>query len=308
MVFSSDGALLASGLEDGTVMLWDVASQTNSATLSRHPGGVTAVAFSPDGETLATGSRDNTVKLWDVFSGRRRRFPVRPYRGNNFGRVFPRRGDACFRISGHHHQAVGRLRAVSAPSSNAVENLGRQPGGNPGSDLADPHVVEVRDQYGNPLQDVQVTFSIASGSGKLGGLSTEEAAVTGSDGRAQSILTLGPGPGKNSVEAAVRGLEPVTFFSVGVGTPVTPAENDYPTWHLPDGAIARLGKGRLSQADRAIAFSPGGQRLAAVSAIGIWLYDMATFRPQALLPTGINQYGALAFSPDGTILASRPGR
>ena len=64
--FSPDGATLASGSVDNTVKLWDVATQTEVATLQGHRDEVTSVAFSPDGTLLASGSSDNTVKLWDM--------------------------------------------------------------------------------------------------------------------------------------------------------------------------------------------------------------------------------------------------
>ncbi len=66
VVFSPDGTTLASGSHDSTVVLWDVASGQENATLQGHTGSVRSVVFSPDGTILASGSSDHTVLLWDM--------------------------------------------------------------------------------------------------------------------------------------------------------------------------------------------------------------------------------------------------
>ena len=109
-----------------------------------------------------------------------------------------------------------------------------------------------------------------------------------------SILTL-------LVLSTIGGYDLVTFNAVATGTLATPRmDGDYWTWHLPDSAIARLGKGSIV----AVAFSSDGQRLRVASSIGVWLYDVATSSEFALLPT---ESWVGAFSPDGTILALLPG-
>ena len=64
--FSPDGKALASGSDDGTVKLWNVAERETIGTLEGHADSVRTVAFSPDGRTLASGSWDGTVKLWNA--------------------------------------------------------------------------------------------------------------------------------------------------------------------------------------------------------------------------------------------------
>ena len=71
-----------------------------------------------------------------------------------------------------------------------------------GEALANPFVVEVRDQSGDPLPGVQVTFSVSSGGGTLSATIT----TTDSNGRVKSTLTLGPNPGTNTVEVAATGI------------------------------------------------------------------------------------------------------
>ena len=74
---------------------------------------------------------------------------------------------------------------------------------------------------------------------------------------------------------------------------------DSPQWHLPDGAKARLGKGRINE----IRYSPDGTRLAVASAIGIWLYDTDTGAEVALLTGHTGEVLSVMFSPDGRTLA-----
>ena len=76
---------------------------------------------------------------------------------------------------------------------------------------------------------------------------------------------------------------------------------DSTQFSLPEGAIARLGKGRLGK----IHFSPDGSRLAVSSSIGIWFYDPQTGQELDLLmsPDSIPPF-AFAYSPDGNTIAT----
>ena len=69
---------------------------------------------------------------------------------------------------------------------------------------------------------------------------------------------------------------------------------DSPQWHLPEGATARLGKGRISGE---IAYSPDGTRLAVAGSIGIWLYDAQTDEALDLLTGHTSWSPACRFHP-----------
>lgn len=75
--------------------------------------------------------------------------------------------------------------------------------------------------------------------------------------------------------------------------------DDVTTWALPEGAVARLGRGREPD----MTFSPDGQSLAIGTSLGLWLYDLATLCPIALWETERGMVGRIAFSPNGKWLA-----
>ncbi|MEQ8995125.1 MAG: AAA family ATPase [Coleofasciculus sp. B1-GNL1-01] len=62
---SPDGKYIATGGEDGTVHIWNLAGQ-KIAKLDAHQREVMSVSFSPDGQRLATSGKDGNAKLWNL--------------------------------------------------------------------------------------------------------------------------------------------------------------------------------------------------------------------------------------------------
>jgi WD40 repeat protein len=66
LAFHPDGSRLATGAEDGTIKLWDVATGEEFLTLRGQDFGIVSLAFSPDGRRLVSGSQDWTARVWDA--------------------------------------------------------------------------------------------------------------------------------------------------------------------------------------------------------------------------------------------------
>ena len=90
-----------------------------------------------------------------------------------------------------------------------------------GTVLVDPFVVEVRDEYGRPLEGVTVTFAVTEGTGAMGVVISR----TDSDGRVASTLTLGVVPGTNRVHVRVE-VYVVIFRAEGTAPPSEPMPSE----------------------------------------------------------------------------------
>ncbi|MBU6173701.1 MAG: protein kinase, partial [Planctomycetes bacterium] len=69
VAWSANGELVAAGLENGQVVVWNATSGHRHLCKSLHHGGVNGISFHPDSRKLASCGDDGLVKLWDVSSG-----------------------------------------------------------------------------------------------------------------------------------------------------------------------------------------------------------------------------------------------
>lgn len=77
--------------------------------------------------------------------------------------------------------------------------------------------------------------------------------------------------------------------------------DDVTTLALPEGAVARLGRGQIGR----MAFSPDGSHLAVPTRIGCWLYDLDTMTHRALWATERGMVATVSFSDDARWIATR---
>ena len=246
LAFSDDGRTLASGSSDRSVRIWEVASGKEIATLEGHTNWITSVSFLPDKSTLASGSRDRTVRLWDVttkapiaafeagspvysvaYSPDGTLLVAGSYGAATIWEIKTREQIATLQghLSSIHSVGFFRDGATLATGSSDGTILlwdlqrlqsrphtlrpfsGLEQQRPAGSALAEPFVVLVLDQNGDPVAGATVVFTVTAGGGEL----SVATATTDENGRATTTLTLGSQPGANIVVATVADLDPVTF-------------------------------------------------------------------------------------------------
>jgi WD40 repeat protein/class 3 adenylate cyclase len=66
LAFNPNGTQLASGADDGLVIVWDVATDQGRAVYEGHAAAVNDVVFDPDGKTLWSGGDDGAIFGWDL--------------------------------------------------------------------------------------------------------------------------------------------------------------------------------------------------------------------------------------------------
>jgi hypothetical protein len=114
--------------------------------------------------------------------------------------------------------------------------------------VTDPIAVIVTDANGDPIKNVRVDFTVASGGGFLGDSAATVAALTDSKGIASAVWVLGPTIGTQTVTAKVANGTPVTFTAIATVPPVASnLDASAPTLFLADNRGLRL-TGKSSRA------------------------------------------------------------
>lgn len=81
LAMSRDASVAVSGHQSGTVIVWDLKTNTARSVLTGHPWTIAGLAVSPDGTRAVSGDIDGTLKLWDIVSGKL----VRSWHGHERG-------------------------------------------------------------------------------------------------------------------------------------------------------------------------------------------------------------------------------
>ncbi|MFD4689139.1 TIR domain-containing protein [Streptomyces sp. NPDC058463] len=288
-VFSPNGQTLALGGNDSRVRLWDVADPSRPAVrpdlFAQSQFGIDALAFSPDGTTLATGDSDGSVILWEVSD------PLRP------------RSDA--RLTGQT-EPVGSL--SFSPDGHTLASVS----------MHDAPWVDFSDR-----PDRAVRLWAVSGSERTSAFTTLSTRgwVAPSFSPDSRLLAAGGDPttvwGMDSGETPRLMATLETFYSGGQAAAFGPEGRTLYTglplssWDMTDAANPRRLTPVEARPDRppGLSLNPALPLLAteATAEQPVQLWDISRRAQPTLLgslsDTG-TEHQALAFSPDGNLLAA----
>jgi WD40 repeat protein len=327
VTFSPDGEL-ATADDDGTVQLWNPVTGAPAGppiTIPAPPGQTHAVlvnrlAFSPDGRLLATADDDGTIRLWNPVTGK----PVGPPLNIGTG---DSANDVAFSPDGTllASSGDGTVRLWNPVTGKPVGHVMQAGGGEVAAVAFSPD--------GTLLASVGSTSTL-----QLWNPATGRPVGTAGAGAGNDVAFSPDGQIVATADAdgTVRLWNPVT--SQPIGAPILAVPTRSFVWGVafsPDGKLLATaddgGRVRLwnavtgspvrrpIQADsgpaanvQGVLFSPGGTVLASVELGGgiVRMWDSVSGRPVGgPIQTGnmAASSSGLAFSPDGTLLATGEG-
>ena len=98
----------------------------------------------------------------------------------------------------------------------------------------------------------------------------------------------------------MRALSTILLVVISLSIGLTVAHGEEPQIPLPEGAVARLGLGWMTQ----IAYSPAGEYLALATSLAVELRDADTLELIRFFHGHTAPVRSVAFSPDGKLLVS----
>ncbi len=295
LAVSPDGALVATGGDDGSIRLWNSKSGGPEGVLEGHKGTVTTLDFSPDGKFLASGSADKTIVIWDVGAravlrtvteglsqkiyevefhpdGRKLAaaswdFTRDPFKVYGFAKVFDvGTGKMLYRVDGTAHPAStvefsrdGRMLAVG--DWGALVQI---------ADSETGEVAMKRDLYDEAVYRAVDNVSFSRDGNRLISVGKDKVVRTLDAEDGSTIYEIGPAEGHR------KKINSVAFSASGRLYATASSDTLVKVWDAGSNRLVKTFRGHINEVTR-LEFAPDDSMLYSVSADGdLRIWDLST--------------------------------
>jgi WD40 repeat protein/serine/threonine protein kinase len=308
--FSPDGKHLASVGKDSTLRIWEIDSRPPARDLIGHVGTIRSLAFSPDSRTLAVADSSQTVKLWDVVNARKLR--TISARNGEVGCVTWSKDGRYLAIAGWDFEKPFQTVVWDRTTERELRVL---PGGRRAAFSPDGTRLALGQGSGRKPAGLKV-WETATGRevfAPLGPETSPGGVAFSPDGQwlattfGQDVRICDAGTGKqilNYRDASHVGQLAISPDSRHLAWASWPYDKTAKVFDVAGRAITTVCAGHNAMIE-SIMFSPDGARLATGAGdhtVKIW--EPATGQEMLSLPTQVGAVSALAFSPNGKLLAA----
>jgi WD40 repeat protein len=277
------------------------------ATLRGHPGRLACVAFAPDGKTVATGGHQ-AIKVWEVATGKERAsFETFDTKQDwAFALEFISDGETLAAACGD-----SRVKRYDLASGKEVESLGGKNGYShtvacaPGGKVLAGEVSGVVNLWDAATGKETTSWKIGSYAHGLAFAPDGKTLATADYGGNAILWEADSGKEVRRFKVKKGAAYTVTFAPDGK-TVVTTSDGPTQVWNVATGKEEKLPDFDGAEV-RCVAFSADGKRVATgTKTRELQLRDAATWKLLATVPDAHDGdgFGALAFSPDGKVLAT----
>lgn len=263
MALSPDGKLIATGMQDRSVVICDVQTRQQVFLLGKHDERIRGIAFSPNGKLLATSDATGITRIWEVAGHRE-----------------------ILRVSGHANNTVYAV--AFSPDSKTFATGGKD-------GVAKLWSAETGKELRAFKSDsAGVRTLVFSHDGKT--------LFTGSDDTHVRYWDVSTGKVRRILSGFPTEIVYLVVTLDGKHLIASGSDNEIKMWELATGKIVRAFTGHTDSVWQ-LAISPDGKLLASGSADrSVKLWEIATAREVVQIKGHDEEVPFLAFTPDSRML------